>query len=131
MSRSFAAPDCGEVSLVIRVSLACVAHTSGAAPDLPRISVRSLIPLAQHLSANLALLAEEVIRDGSSSPSASRCVSTTVDASWLVPPASDGTPAPMAEPIGRDANSNCPNACGADAADEAVPRRARKGDHSC
>src|ERR1700730_10388113 len=105
--------------------LAATVIASGAAPDLPRISVRSLIPLAQHLSANLALLAEEVIRDGSSSPSASRCVSTTVDGSRLVPPASDGTPAPMAEPIGRDANSNCPNACGADAADAAAPRRAR------
>jgi hypothetical protein len=31
------------------------------------ISVRTLIPLVQHLSANLKLLAEEVIRDGSTS----------------------------------------------------------------
>src|SRR5271170_6423204 len=68
--------------------------TSGATPNLPRISVRTLIPLVQHLNANLALLAKEVIRDGSSSPSTSRCVSTTVDACRLIGPASDGTSAP-------------------------------------
>ena len=115
----------------LSTDLAATVITSGAAPDLPRISVRTLIPLVQHLSANLALLAEEVIRDGSSSPSASRCVSTTVDTRRRIPPASDGASAPLAEPLGRDANADRPNACGADEANTAAPRRARKGDRSC
>jgi hypothetical protein len=116
---------------IASTDLAATVITSGAAPDLPRISVRTLIPLGQHLSANLALLAEAVIRDGNTSPSASRCVSTAVDTSRLIPPACDGTSAPMAEPVGRDANADCPNACGADEADAATPRRPRKGDRSC
>ena len=126
-----ALPDGRKRSIrIASTDLASTVTTSGA-PDLPRISVRTLIPLMQHLSANLALLAEEVIRDGSSSPSASRCVSTAVDTGRLIRPASDGTSAPMAEPVGRDADADCPNACGADEADAAAPRRARKGDRSC
>jgi len=116
---------------IASTDLAATVITSGAAPDLPRISVRTLIPLVQHLSANLALLAEEVIRDDSSGPSASRCVSTTVDIRRHIPPPSDGAPAPLAELVGSDANADRPNACGADAAYTAAPRRARKGDRSC
>jgi hypothetical protein len=126
-----ALPDGRKRSIrIASTDLASTVTVSGA-PDLPRISVRTLIPLMQHLSANLALLAEEVIRDGSSSPSASRCVSTAVDTGRLIRPASDGTSAPMAEPVGRDTDADCPNACGADEADAAAPRRARKGDRSC
>src|SRR5206468_7519291 len=56
--------------------------TPGASGSkLPRISVRTLIPLARHLNRILNLLTEEVIRDGNSSPSAWRCVSTAVDTS--------------------------------------------------
>ena len=63
-----ALPDGRKRSIrIASTDLASTVTTSGA-PDLPRISVRTLIPLMQHLSANLALLAEEVIRDGSSSP---------------------------------------------------------------
>ena len=52
--------------------------SSAAEPSLPRISVRTLIPLARHLNRILTLLTEEVIRDEPASPSASsRCVSTT------------------------------------------------------
>jgi hypothetical protein len=116
---------------IASTDLAATVITSGAAPDLPRISIRTLIPLVQHLSANLALLAEEVIRDGSSSPFALRCVSTTVDTRRRIPPASDGASAPLAEPLRRDANADRPNACGADEANTAAPRRARKGDRSC
>jgi len=118
----------------IRISstdLATTVITSGVAPNLRRISVRTLIPLVQHLSANLALLAEEVIRDGSSRPSASRCVSTSVNARRRIPPASDGASAPLAEPLRRDTNADRPNACGADEANTAAPRRARKGDRPC
>jgi hypothetical protein len=116
---------------IASTNLAATVITSGAAPDLPRISVRTLIPLVQHLSANLAPLTEEVIRDGSSSPSASRCVSTTVDTRRRIPPASDGASAPLAEPLRRYANADRPNACGVDEANTAAPRRARKGDRSC
>ncbi|WP_339472528.1 hypothetical protein, partial [Pseudomonas sp. EL_65y_Pfl1_R83] len=44
---------------------------------MPRISVRTLIPLTRHLNASLALLAEEVIRDGPTHPSRTRCVFAT------------------------------------------------------
>ena len=104
--------------------------TSGElASDLPRISVRTLIPLVQHLSANLTLLAEEVIRDGSTSPSASRCVSTVVNTSPHISPTSGI--AFVAEPVGRGTGADRPNACGADEADATAARRLRKGDHSC
>src|ERR1700682_961572 len=126
-----ALPDGRKRSIrIASTDLASTVTVSGA-PDLPRISVRTLIPLVQHLSANLALLAEEVIRDGSSSPSASRCVSTTADTHRRIPPAADGASAPLAEPLRRDANADRPNACGADEANTAAPRRARKGDWSC
>ena len=99
------------------------------APDLPWISVRTLIPLVQHLSANLKLLAEEVIRDDSTSPSASRCVSTVVSTSpHISPTAGIGF---VAEPVGRGADPDRPNTCGADETDATGPRRPRKGDHSC
>ena len=70
---------------IASTDLAAMVITSGAASDLPRISIRTLIPLVQHLSANLALLTEEVIRDGSSSPSASRCVSTVKSRAIMTP----------------------------------------------
>ena len=44
---------------------------------VPQISLRTLIPLTRHLNASLALLAEEVIRDGPTHPSRTRCVSAT------------------------------------------------------
>ena len=50
-----------------------------ATPNLPRISARMLIPLMQHLSASLDLLDEEVIRNGPSIASRSRCVSTPAE----------------------------------------------------
>ena len=37
--------------------------SSAAGPSLPRISVRTLIPLSRHLNRILTLLTEEVIRD--------------------------------------------------------------------
>src|SRR6516162_9960721 len=114
----------------IRISstdLATTVITSGVAPDLPRISIRTLIPLVQHLSANLAPLADEVIRDGSSSPSALRCVSTTVDARRHIPSASDRGSAPLAEPLCRDSNADRPNAGGADEAISPYPPGAALG----
>jgi hypothetical protein len=104
---------------------------SGTGAGISRISVRTLIPLAQHLSANLALLAEEVIRDGHPSASASRCVSATIDASRHNPPASASASAPVAEPAGSDAAADRPHGRGADEADRAGAPRKRKGDRLC
>ena len=124
-----ALPDGRKRSIrIASTDLASTVTVSGA-PDLPRISVRTLIPLMQHLSANLALLAEEVIRDGSSSPSASRCVSTVVNTSPHISPTSGI--APVAEPVGRGADADRANTCGADEEDATAPRRLRKGDRSC
>lgn len=51
----------------IRIASTDLAETSITsrpnAADLPRISVRTLIPLMQHLSTSLGLLDEKVIRD--------------------------------------------------------------------
>jgi hypothetical protein len=115
---------------IASTDLAGAVFASGAAADLARIN-RMLIPLVQHLGANLAVLAEEVIRDGSSSPIASRCVSTAVDANKPVPPGPHGASTPVAESVGSGTNADRWNACGADAANIAVRRRVRKGDHSC
>ena len=67
-----------------------------------RISIRTLIPLAQHLDRILNLLTEEVICDEPASPSvSSRCVSTT-DPGRRDHPAFGVRPASMAEPVARD-----------------------------
>ena len=67
----------------IRIASTDLAETinlpARTAADLPRISARTLIPLVQHLSANLSLLAEKVIRDDPPTPSRSRCVSTAAN----------------------------------------------------
>ena len=126
-------PDGRRRSIGIRsTDLAEAATTpSPEGPDLPRISVRTLIPLMQHLNANLTLPAEEVIRDGPSSPSRSRCVSTTADSGMPIRPVGGTPSAPMAEPASRDANADRPNGRCADAADAGDPRHAWKGDGSC
>jgi hypothetical protein len=127
-----ALPDGRKRSIrIASTDLAATVIRSGAVAVLPRISVRTLIPLAQHLSANLAVLAEEVIRDGSSSTSASRCVPTAVDANQHVLPASDGASAPVAEPVGSDAKADRRHARGANEANTAARRRTRKGDRLC
>jgi hypothetical protein len=114
---------------VTSTDLAPAVITSGELASYPpRISMRTLIPLVQHLSANLKLLAEEVIRDGSTSPSASRCVSTVVTSPRIS--ATSGI-APVAEPVGRGADADRANTCGADEEDATAPRRSRKGDRSC
>jgi hypothetical protein len=96
---------------------------SPKAAGLPRISARTLIPLMQHLTANLPLLAEEVIRDGPSNLSKSRCVSVTAGSGTLAPS--------LAEPAGRDANADRADNRRAHAANAGDPRHARKGDRSC
>ena len=93
------------------------------AAGLPRISARTLIPLMQHLAANLTLLAEEVIRDGPSNPSRSRCVSVTADSGTLA--------APLAEPASRSAIADRPDNRNAHPANAGDPRHTRKGDRSC
>lgn len=98
---------------------------------LPRISVRTLIPLAQHLNRILNLLIEEVIRDEPTSPSASsRCVSTT-DPGRREPPGFGGPSTSMANPVTTDAGSVRPSFGGTVAADAADADGARKGDVPC
>ena len=104
---------------------------SAAEPSLPRISVRTLIPLARHLNRILTLLTEEVIRDESASPSASsRCVST-IDPGRQDQPGSGGPSVSVAEPVARDSNADSPNIGGAVAADAADGCGAGKGDGPC
>jgi hypothetical protein len=99
--------------------------------SLPRVSVRTLIPLAQHLDRILNLLIEEVIRDEPTSPSASaRCVSTT-DPGHRGSPASGGIFPSMAEFAATNASSAGPNTGRTVAADAAGDRTAGKGDIPC
>jgi len=102
---------------------------SATAPSLPRVSVRTLIPLAQHVNRILSLLTEEVIRDEPASPFApSRCVSPTDHSHQTV---SDCSSVSVAEPITRDANPDRPGSGGAVATDAADGCRTTKGDGPC
>ena len=101
------------------------------AADLPRISARTLIPLMQHLRANLSLLDEKVIRDEPSTPPRSRCVSTPADVGKSTRPSDGWHSAPVAESVDRDANPDCSNDRRADAANASDPRHSRKGTGSC
>ena len=96
-----------------------------------RISIRTLIPLAQHLDRILNLLTEEVIRDEPANPSvSSRCVSTT-DAGRREHAALGVRPASMAEPVATDPSSGRPNISGTVAPDAADAGGARKGNVPC
>ena len=101
------------------------------ATDLPRISARTLIPLMQHLSANLSLLNEKVIRDEPSTPPRSRCVWAPADVGKSIRPSNGRRSAPLAESVDRDANPDCSNNRRADAANTSDSRHARKGTGSC
>jgi hypothetical protein len=100
-------------------------------PSLPRISARTLIPLMQHLSANLSLLDEKVIRDGPPTPFRSRCVSTAADFGKPTRPSGGRRSAPVAESVDRDANADCSNPRRADTASASDTRYARNGGGSC
>jgi hypothetical protein len=105
--------------------------SSAAGPTLPRISVRTLIPLARHLNRILTLLTEEVIRDEPAGPSASsRCVST-IDPGRQDQPVFGSPSVSVAEPVARDSNADSPNIGGAVAADAAGGCGAGKGDGPC
>jgi hypothetical protein len=105
--------------------------SSAAEPSLPRISVRTLIPLARHLNRILTLLTEEVIRDELASPSASsRCVST-IDPRRQDKTGSRGPSLSVAEPAASDSNADSPNIGGAIAANAADGCGAGKGDGPC
>ena len=105
--------------------------TSRSAATLPRISVRTLIPLAQHLDRILNLLTEEVIRDDPTSSSASsRCVSAA-QSDRREQLAFGGRSPPVGELAATDASSVGPDNGAAIAADAAGPGRSRKGDVPC
>ena len=101
------------------------------AADLPRISARTLIPLMQHLSANLSLLDEKVIRDDPPAASRSRCVSTPADVGKSTRPPDARHSAPVAESIDRDTNPDRSKPRHAAAANASGSRHARKGTGSC
>jgi len=101
------------------------------ASNLPRVSVRTLIPLTRHLSAKLSLLAEEVIRDDPTSSPASRSVSIPVDPGLRIRPAPDCNSRALAEPTGRNPNADCSADGATHAAHAASGGRGKKGDHSC
>jgi hypothetical protein len=106
------------------------AALSSRRPGLPWISVRTLIPLTQHLNASLALLAEEVIRDDPTRASGSGCVSTTAS-SMPLPAVGKKSPAPMAEPAGRHAKAGGAGRRRVDPPNAGCRRRSRKGDGPC
>src|SRR6267142_2994051 len=82
--------------------------SNAAGSAVPRISVRTLIPLTRHLNASLAFLAEEVIRDGPTSPSRTRCVSAMPAPSMPAPPVGEKPSAPVVDIAGRDAKADSP-----------------------
>jgi hypothetical protein len=98
---------------------------------VPQISLRTLIPLTRHLNASLALLAKEVIRDGPTHPSRTRCVSATPAPGMPAPPVGKKSSAPMVEVASRDAKAGSPGSGRVDTANASRRRRIRKGDHPC
>lgn len=119
----------------VRIASTDLAETSIASrpnrADLPRISVRTLIPLMQHLRASLSLLDEKVIRDDPPTTPRSRCVSTPAHVGKSTRPSDGQHSAPVAESVARDANPDCSNNRRVDAANASDPRHARKGTGSC
>jgi hypothetical protein len=109
--------------------LAAPFHPAGC--DLPRISVRTLIPLARHANRILSLLNEEVIRDEPAPPSASsRCVSTA-EPGHHEQAARDRQPTSLARPVARDADADCQGTGGAYAPDDAGGHAVDDGDDPC
>jgi hypothetical protein len=100
-------------------------------PNIPRISIRTLIPLARHVNRILNLLTEEVIRDEPAPSSASsRCVSTAEPGHREQPP-SGGKSTSLAGPVTRDANTDRPDTGRPFAPDGAGGRPAGDGDAPC
>ena len=126
-------PDGRRRSIQITATDLSTSDSSARMPaaNVPRVSVRTLIPLAQHLDRILNLLTEEVIRDEPTSPSASsRCVSTT-DPGCRESEAVGGRFASMAELAATDASSAGPDTGRAVAADAPGERDAGQRDIPC
>ena len=113
----------------IRIASTDLAEALALAPiaaNLPRISVRTLIPLMQHLN-GICPSRRGCIRDGPASPPRSRCVSTAAaDPGKHIKPAGGTPSASMAEPPGRDPNADGSASGRAYAAD--APERPPKGE---
>jgi hypothetical protein len=108
-----------------------VAPSEPVGSNLPRISIRTLIPLARHVNRILNLLTEEVIRDEPAPSSASsRCVSTAEPGHREQPP-SGGKSTSLAGPIGRNASTDRPDIGGAFAPDVAGGHAVDDGDDPC
>jgi hypothetical protein len=92
--------------------------------DLPRISARTLLPLARHLMATLASSAEEVIRDGHHPTAPASCCVSSVHSNPGAPAAA------LAEPLGRDASADRTGSRRA-AAPHAGERSRDRGEPAC
>jgi hypothetical protein len=90
--------------------------------DGPRISAGTLLPLARHIVACLAIAVEEVIHDDDAPPVATPA-----------PACADriAAAAALAEPAAPDANADCPSCRGAAAPDGAGRRLDNEGDFRC
>ena len=119
----------------IRIAATDLARASAEAErspaEAPRVSVRTLTPLARHLRATLSLLAEEVICDDSSRSSASRSVSVAVESVSCVQPAFQCLPPAMAKPVGGGASAVRTGAGPTPAPSSANGRRLKGGGRPC
>jgi hypothetical protein len=123
-------PD-GRRRSVRRAATDLVVPSQPVGSNLPRISLRTLIPLARHMNRILNLLTEEVIRDEPAPPSASsRCVSTA-EPGHQEQPASDRQSTSLARPVARDAGTDCPDMGGAFTPDVAGGHAVDDGDDPC
>jgi hypothetical protein len=123
-------PD-GQRRSVRRVATDLVVPSQPVGSNLPRISLRTLIPLARHVNRILNLLTEEVIRDEPAPPSeSSRCVSTA-EPGDREQPASGSQSTSLAGPVARDAGTDCPDPSGAFAPDVAGGHAVDDGDDPC
>ena len=99
--------------------------------NLPRVSIRTLMPLAWHVNRILNLLTEEVIRDGPAPPSASSRYVSTAEPGYQEQPPSGGKSTSLAGPVTRDANTDRPDTGRPFAPDAAGGRPAGDGDAPC
>jgi hypothetical protein len=116
---------------VLKTATDLVVPSQPVGSNLPRISLRTLIPLARHVNRILNLLIEEVIRDGLAPPSASsRCVSTA-EPGHQEQSASGSQSTSLAGPVARETNTDRPDTGGPFAPDAAGGRPAGDGDAPC
>jgi CTP:molybdopterin cytidylyltransferase MocA len=101
---------------------AATASSVASLCDGPRVSVGTLLPLARHIVARLAIPVEEVIDDNRAPPVAEPALLCVTGVAAV---------AAVAEPAERDANADRPSCRGAAAPDGADRRLDDEGDVRC